>query len=237
MHCCHIFTVRIVHRVKGLSTENRMMEPFTKSHPHGMCGWNGYRQQKQGQEETPVDGRSYIDAVRAYADIVYRTALSYTKAPQDAEDVTQTVFMKLLETGDSFADEEHLRRWLIRVTVNECKNLWKSFWKRRVGLAEKTEPEEQEAYDYTGYTKRGARKGMPPENPEFDALSQSELYEAVMALPKDYRVIVHLFYYEDYRTGEIAELLHIREQTVRTRLVRARQKLRQRLEEAWHDEE
>lgn len=102
-----------------------------------------------------MDGRSYIDAVRAYADIVYRTALSYTKAPQDAEDVTQTVFMKLLETGDSFADEEHLRRWLIRVTVNECKNLWKSFWKRRVGLAEKTEPEEQEAYDYTGYTKRG----------------------------------------------------------------------------------
>ncbi len=186
-----------------------------------------------------MDGRSYIDAVKAYADIVYRTALSYTKAPQDAEDVTQTVFMKLLENEDSFADEEHLRRWLIRVTVNECKNLWKSFWRRRVGLSEseKTADAEREDYDYQGYTKRGAKKGMPPENPEFDNLSQSELYEAVMALPKDYRVVVHLFYYEEYRAGEIAELLHIREQTVRTRLVRARQKLRQRLEEAWHDGE
>lgn len=78
---------------------------------------------------------------------------------------------------------------------------------------------------------------MPPKVPEFEELSQSALYEAVMALPKDYRIVVHLFYYEDYRTGEIAELLHIREQTVRTRLVRARNKLKQRLEEAWQDEE
>lgn len=78
---------------------------------------------------------------------------------------------------------------------------------------------------------------MPPKVPEFEELSQSELYEAVMALPKDYRIVVHLFYYEDYSTEEIAKLLHIRAQTVRTRLVRARKKLKQRLEEAWQDEE
>lgn len=56
-----------------------------------------------------MDGRAYMDAVKAYADIVYRTALSATKTPQDAEDVTQTVFMKLLEAKDSFADEQHLK--------------------------------------------------------------------------------------------------------------------------------
>ena len=183
-----------------------------------------------------MDGRIYTDAVKAYADIVYRTALSYTKAQQDAEDVTQAVFIKLLEAKDSFADEEHLRRWLIRVTVNECKNLWKSFWRRSVGLLDLTDAEAQASYDFKGYTKRGARRGMPPEAPGFEELSQSELYEAVMALSKDYRVVVHLFYYEDYSTGEIAKLLHIREQTVRTRLVRARKKLKQRLEEAWQDE-
>lgn len=184
-----------------------------------------------------MDGRAYMDAVKAYADIVYRTALSYTKASHDAEDVTQTVFMKLLEMNDSFTDEEHLRRWLIRVTVNECKNLWKSFWRRRVGLFDQTTEEAQEPYNFKGYTESGLRRGMPPEPPEFTELSQSALYEAVMALPRDYRIVVHLFYYEDYNTGEIAKLLHIREQTVRTRLVRARNRLKQRLEEAWQDEE
>lgn len=184
-----------------------------------------------------MDGRAYTDAVRAYADIVYRTALSYTKARQDAEDVTQTVFVKLLEAEEEFADEEHVRRWLIRVTVNECKNLWKSFWRRNVGLFEQADTETQEPYDWKGYTRSGARRGMPPEEPLFDDSSQSALYEAVMALSKDYRIVVHLFYYEDYSTAEIAKLLHIREQTVRTRLVRARKKLKQRLEEAWQDEE
>ncbi|MDE7132631.1 MAG: sigma-70 family RNA polymerase sigma factor [Lachnospiraceae bacterium] len=184
-----------------------------------------------------MDNRAYIDAVKAYADIVYRTALSYTKASHDAEDVTQTVFMKLLETKDGFVDEEHLRRWLIRVTVNECKNLWKSFWRRSVGLFDQMAEDEQKPYDFKGHTERGLRRGRPPEVPEFEDLSQSALYEAVMALPKDYRIVVHLFYYEDYSTGEIAKLLHIREQTVRTRLVRARKKLKQRLEEAWQDEE
>lgn len=183
-----------------------------------------------------MDGRAYTDAVKAYADTVYRTALSYTKARQDAEDVTQTVFLKLLEAENCFADEEHVRRWLIRVTVNECKNLWKSFWRRRVGLFEQTDPEAPEPYDFQGYTKSGARSGMPPEEPLFDDPSQSALYEAVMSLSKEYRVVVHLFYYEDYSTGEIAGLLHIREQTVRTRLVRARKKLKQRLEEAWQNE-
>lgn len=184
-----------------------------------------------------MQGAAYIHAVKTYTDIVYRTALSYTKAAQDAEDVTQTVFMKLIEAKDEFEDEEHLRRWLIRVAVNECKNLWKSFWRRSVGLFGFTDEDAQEPYDFKGHTERGRRRGMPPKVPEFEELSQSALYEAVMALPKDYRIVVHLFYYEDYRTAEIAKLLHIREQTVRTRLVRARNKLKQRLEEAWHDEE
>lgn len=152
--------------------------------------------------------------VRQYADVVYRVALSYTKAPHDAEDVVQTTFMKLLISRKEFQDEEHIRRWLIRVAVNECNSLWSSFWRRNVDYTEELTAE-----------------------PEFSVEEKQDLYQAVMSLPPKCRVVVHLFYYEDYSSKEIAELLHMREATVRTRLVRARKLLRQQLKEAWEDEE
>lgn len=152
--------------------------------------------------------------VGQYADMVYRIALSYTKAPHDAEDIVQTAFMKLLIRQKAFQDEEHIRRWLIRVTVNECNRLWSSFWRKNV---EYTEEQAVEA--------------------EFSIEERQDLYQAVMKLPPKCRIVVHLFYYEEYSSKEIAELLHMREATVRTRLVRARKLLRQQLKEAWEDEE
>lgn len=152
--------------------------------------------------------------VEQYADIVYRVALSYTKTPHDAEDVVQTTFMKLLTRSKEFQDEEHIRRWLIRVAVNECNSLWSSFWRKNVDFAE----------------------GLAAE-PEFSLEEKQDLYQAVMSLPPKCRVVVHLFYYEEYSSREIAELLHMQEATVRTRLVRARKLLRQQLKEAWKDEE
>lgn len=186
-----------------------------------------------------MNGTAYTNAVRTYADIVYRTALSYTKMQQDAEDVTQTVFVKLLTAKEAFADEEHLRRWLIRVTVNECKNLWKSFWRRNVGLFGQEGEEYGEDQDrcQSGAGRRCTAGAFQTPETAFEDAGQSSLYEAVMALPGEYRIIVHLFYYEGYRTKEIAGLLHIREQTVRTRLVRARNKLKQQLMEVWQNEE
>ena len=152
--------------------------------------------------------------VGQYADMVYRVALSYTKTPHDAEDVVQTTFMKLLIGRKKFQDEEHIRRWLIRVAVNECNSLWSSFWRKNVEYTEE-----------------------PAVEPEFSIEEKQALYQAVMSLPPKCRIVVHLFYYEEYSSKEIAELLHMREATVRTRLVRARKLLRQQLKEAWEDEE
>lgn len=156
--------------------------------------------------------------VTEYADIVYRVALSYAKTSHDAEDVVQTTFMKLLTGKVSFMNEEHIRRWLIRVAINECNRMWSSFWRKNVELLD-----EGDGPEFIG---------------EPDAVQEkSDLYYAVRELPPKCRIVIHLFYYEEYSSKEIAQLLHIREATVRTRLVRARKLLKQQLKEAWKDEE
>ena len=98
--------------------------------------------------------------VRRYIDTVFRVALNYLRNPADAEDVTQTVFEKLLREKKTFESDEHVRNWLIRVAVNECKKLLRSPWR-------KEEPIE----DYLTAVR-------------FDTPAHSELYRAVMELPK-----------------------------------------------------
>ncbi len=155
----------------------------------------------------------YNRIVNEYADIIYRVALSYSKSRFDAEDVVQNTFVKLLVKEVSFQDEDHLRRWLIRVAVNACKDIHKSFWRKNVDSIDEISSE-----------------------PVFAAEEKSDLYYAVMELPLKYRVVVHLFYYEGYSSNEIARVLHIGETAVRTRLVRARKLLKQMLKEDWQDE-
>ncbi len=157
----------------------------------------------------------YLGAVDSYGNDLYRIARSYCRCPADAEDIVQTVFEKLLRTKTEFQDEEHLKKWLIRVTVNESKNLCSSFWKKHMVSWENSENIQTYEFSY----------------PE-----QSDLYEAVLKLPLKYRSTVHLYYYEDYSVREIAELLNIRETTVQTRLMRARKKLKMMLKEDWQDE-
>lgn len=173
----------------------------------------------------PVDNRQYRQIVDAYTDMVYRIALNQTRCAADADDVTQAVFLKLYErppawlAGPAEADER-LRAWLIRVTVNECRSLWRSLWRRRVELREVRDDET-----------------LPFEEPAFTDAGHEALYVALGALPEKCRIVVHLFYFEDYGTREIAAILGVKEPTVRTRLVRARKLLRQSLKEAWEDEQ
>ncbi len=148
----------------------------------------------------------YDEAVRQNLDVVYRAALACCQNPADAEDVVQSTFEKLLRSDTAFTDEAHLRRWLVRVAVNEGRNLWKSFWRRNVTSLEGL--------------------NLEPAAPEG---GQSALLEAVLALPVEYRTVLHLYYYEGYSTGEIAQLLHLTEANVRARMKRGRDKLRQQL--------
>lgn len=156
-----------------------------------------------------MERQQYIKAVERYGNTVYRVAYQYCGNRSDAEDIVQNVFWKLLQAKKSFEDEEYLRRWLIRVAVNEAKNLSMSFWKRRVLPLE--ESESQAAYE------------MPTNE-------HSILYEAVMQLSPKYRIVVHLYYFEGYSVKEMAKLLRIRETTIQTRLMRARAKLKEVLE-------
>lgn len=156
-----------------------------------------------------MDRADYERIVHKHMDTIYRIAVSYTKNPADADDIVQQTFVKLLSRRDSFTDAEHEKRWLIRVCVNECNSFFSSFWRKNVDSMDAISKE-----------------------PEFTMKESSDLYEAIKQLPQKCSIVIYLFYYEGYSTKEIAEILHIREATVRTRLVRARKLLRAQLKEA-----
>ncbi len=145
-------------------------------------------------------------AIERYADTVRRICFVHLKNRADTEDIFQTVFVKYLLHGEPFASEEHERAWIIRVTLNACKDLLKSFFRSRtVPLEELTD------------------RAMPAET------EQREVLQAVLALPVPYRDVIYLHYYEGYTAPEIAGILGKNVNTVYTRLTRARGLLRQAL--------
>lgn len=160
-----------------------------------------------------MSDEEFTAAVREYSDTVFRVCYSACKNRSDAEDLVQNVFLKLYRHGETFNDGEHMKSWLIRVAVNECKSHLTSPWYKRVTCSIDDEHFEEE--------------GMSFEQPE-----QSELFFAVRSLPPKYRIVVHLYYYEDYSVGEIAKMLGLKETTVQTQLMRAREKLKISLSEA-----
>ena len=142
--------------------------------------------------------------VERWSDAVLRVAYTWTGSPQDAQDVCQTVLLKLLTQPERFPDADRERFWVLRVTVNCCKDLKKSAWaRRRVSLDAAAE----------------AAVTMPDPG-------ESPVLEAVMALPEKYRQAVYLRYYEEYGVGEIAALMGCRTTQVSTYLYRGKAKLR-----------
>jgi len=160
-----------------------------------------------------MDKARFTAAVERYQNMVYRTALHALGENQDADDAVQEVFLRLFSFRGAFESEEHLRRWLLRVAVNYCRDVLKSPWRRRRVPLEET-----------------------PEVPVFDRPEQAALYREVMALPAKYRTVLDLFYYEELSAREIGKLLGVGTSTVTTRLARARRRLRERLGEDWQDE-
>lgn len=148
---------------------------------------------------------TYDEIADKYIDTIYRLALSRTKMPQYAEDITQDVFVKLISSNKNFESEEHLKAWLLRVTINLTKDLFSSAWFR-------TTAELDENLSYT------------PDN-------GGELYEALMKLPQKYRTVIHLHYYEGYGVNEIAHIIKASVGTVKSQLHRGRQMLKAIMEE------
>ena len=140
-----------------------------------------------------------------YRDTVYRLAVARTGSIHNADDVLQEVFLRYIRSAPLFFDEEHRKAWLLKVTVNCCNSFMGSAWRRR------TVPMEENM---------GAR---PKE--------ENDLWDALQSLSPAHRTVIHLHYYEDRSVREIADILEISESAVKVRLHRARNKLRDLLEE------
>lgn len=145
-------------------------------------------------------------AVELYADTVRRLCMIYLKNYADTEDVFQNVFMKYLLSSADFESEEHEKAWIIRVTVNECKDTLKNFFRSKTASLEEI-------------------KELTAEIPT----ESREILEAVMRLPQKYKDVIYLYYYEGYSAPEIGNILHKRVNTVYTQLARAKSVLRERL--------
>lgn len=146
-------------------------------------------------------------AMERYSDTVLRLCMVSLKNSADAEDVFQNVFLKYALSTTCFASEEHEKAWFIRVTVNACRDLLKSFFRSRTVTLE----------EMTGY--------YAPEMTQ----EQYAVMEAVWSLPRQYRDVIYLHYYEGYTAPEIAGILHRNTNTVYTHLNRGKKLLREAL--------
>lgn len=153
------------------------------------------------------------DIIKRYSDMVYRMAYSLLKSKHDAEDVHQEVFIRYLKRHPVFEGSEHEKAWFLRVTINFCKNFRKTVWARHVVSFGDSEFFETEAV------------GTAWEQEEEDAI-----IGIVKQLSQKYRIVIHLFYYEELTVEEIARVQKLKPSTVRVHLTRARAKLRTLLE-------
>lgn len=158
-----------------------------------------------------MDKEAFERYVHEYTTDVYRVAIANCENAQDAEDVTQNTFVKLFVSNCEWVDDEHVKRWLIRVAVNESLTLLRSPWKKHRATVTL-----DEVYG--------------EKEPSFTIKERSDLFYTVRELPPKYRAVVHLYYYVEYSVREIAEILSISETAVQTRLQRARNLLRKKLE-------
>ena len=159
----------------------------------------------EGGERISTDSsEEYIQRiVDVYSGMLIRVACANIGSPADAEDIVQDVFVRLIKAQPRFQNTEHEKAWLIRVTVNLCKNHLKSGWHTRTTALEETAAAE----------------------------APDSILDVVMQLPQNYRTVIYLHYYEGYSTREMAAMLRRRHSTVCSWLARARARLKDLLGE------
>lgn len=146
-------------------------------------------------------------AVNEYSDTIYRVALNITKNKDDAFDVCQEVFVRLIKNKHKIKNDDHLKAWLLRAAVNCAKS---------------------------SKTSAHVRYCVPlddiVEQSVMDTTTDKTLFESVMSLPPKYSAVIYLFYYEDMKIAEIAKILDITQSAVKSRLVRSRNALKEIIE-------
>ncbi|HAP21711.1 MAG TPA: RNA polymerase subunit sigma-24 [Lachnospiraceae bacterium] len=144
-------------------------------------------------------------AMNLFGNDIFRLAFSYMKRKEDAEDIVQDVLVRFMQSENIFEDGEQMKAWLLRVAANVCKDYLKASERKKVVAL----PE--------GYETVASDEAIPE--------GESEVLAAVMALPEKYRSVIHLYYYQEYSTKEIAEILEKKEATIRSLLKRGRERL------------
>ncbi len=144
--------------------------------------------------------QEFCEQYEKYKNTVYSVIFNYVQNTEDTADLLQEVFLKLYATDTEFTGDEHRKAWLIRVSVNLCKNHLRSVKRRKIVTLEE-------------------------DIPYFDNREDNELLKIVWSLPEKYRIPIHLFYYESYSIKDIANVLDIPEATVKIQLKRGRDKL------------
>lgn len=170
-----------------------------------------YIQKGEKMEHTQYDINDKItETLEKYSDMVRRICFLYLKNNADVDDIFQEVFLKLLQRKTPFDSDEHEKAWLIRVTINKCKDVFKSFWHRNIDPIENTEI-------------------------IFEEKTDKELMQIVLTLPKKYKDVIYLYYYEGYSVPEMSRLLDKKENTIYSHLHRAKELIKERLEVYNHD--
>ena len=148
-----------------------------------------------------------------YRDRLFAAAFQVCGNAADAEDAAQEALLRYHISEKQFESEQHIRAWLLRVAITCAKNVSRSFFRRHTAPLE----------DYM-------------DSLEFDSGESREIFREVMNLPETYRLVIHLYYYEDYTVAEIGRILGLTESNVKVRLSRGRQLLKKASQEVWDDE-
>lgn len=156
------------------------------------------------------------EAIDRYADMVYRLALSQMKNTTDADDLFQEVFVRLVSHVQDLESWEHVKAWLIRVTINCAKKHYEQYWNKNVDYIE--EPER-----------------MADDSGGCEMLEEHPVRAAVQRLPVKYRLVIHLYYFEERTVAEIAQLTEQKESTVKSQMHRAREMLKDLIGEEWQN--
>ncbi len=159
-------------------------------------------------ENTSNSDIEYV--IELYADMIYRIALSQVIDKSAADDIFQQAFLLYMEKQVRYVSEEHRKAWLIRTTLNVCKKYWSNSWMKKTTVL-----------DDSIYADNSIYADM--DEKEYD------LYSAIIKLPRDYKSVIIMFYFEDMSIREIASILRKRESTIRTQLTRARYIIRDML--------
>lgn len=170
---------------------------------------------KRSQE----DWDSWIERiVENYSDMIMRIAMHQVSHRSEAEDITQKVFLKLIQKQPEFRCKEHEKAWIIRVTINFCKDYFKSSWFNKVIPFKK--------------------ENVAVFSPQEDCLLQQEedLLPIIHKLPQNYKNVIYMYYYEGLNVSEISKIINTKEGTVMSWLYRAREKLKFLMEGEYSDE-